>query len=59
LAAWFAKNPEEGELRIRMADEARLKVRRPLVVLFDALDTLATRWDEIRHRTEGLLRLAV
>lgn len=59
LASWFSSNPEEGEGRIRKADELRMRSGRPLVVLFDALDTLATDWTEIRRRTEGLLRLAV
>lgn len=59
LAKWFSANPEAGDRRIRAADEDRRQSRRPLVVLFDALDTLANDWAQIRSRTEGLLRLAV
>lgn len=59
LARWFAANPEAGDRRIRAADEYREQNNLPLVVLFDALDTLANDWAQIRLRTEGLLRLAV
>lgn len=59
LSLWFSQNPETGEKRIRSADEGRHQLGRPLLVLFDALDTLASNWAEIRSRTEGLLRLAV
>jgi len=59
LAKWFSANPEMGDRRIRAADDQRLQRKRPLVVLFDALDTLANDWAQIRLRTEGLLRLAV
>jgi hypothetical protein len=59
LTSWFSANPEAAERRIRLADEQRSREQRPLLVLFDALDTLATDWTEIRRRTEGLLRLAV
>jgi hypothetical protein len=59
LCVWFKKNSETAERRIRLADDHRGTQKRPLLVLFDALDTLATDWAEIRRRTEGLLRLAV
>jgi hypothetical protein len=57
LSQWFSLNPEEGEKRIRAADEGLSG--KTLLVMFDALDTLAEDWVSIRHRTEGLLRLAV
>lgn len=57
LSQWFAANPEDGERRIREADEARADS--VLLVMFDALDTIADDWISIRLRTEGLLRLAV
>ncbi|QHD68348.1 hypothetical protein GS397_15695 [Sphingobium yanoikuyae] len=57
LSEWFAANPEQGERRIREADEARAET--VLLVMFDALDTIADDWVSIRTRTEGLLRLAV
>lgn len=59
LTAWTRTHQEEADLRLRKADEARRTAGRPLLVLFDALDTLASDWGEIRRRTEGLLRLAL
>jgi hypothetical protein len=59
LSKWFADHPEKGERLIRQADEERGLSGKPLLVLFDALDTLASDWEGIRTRTEGLLRLAL
>ena len=56
LSEWLKVNPEEGERLLRIADSSRTK---PLLVMFDALDTLASDWTQIRNRTEGLLKLAV
>ncbi|MGX1747133.1 MULTISPECIES: hypothetical protein [unclassified Brevundimonas] len=56
VASWLQSHPEEGERTIRMADNARPG---PLLVMFDALDTLANDWSQIRLRTIGLLQLAL
>ncbi|MET3761691.1 hypothetical protein [Sphingomonas sp. UYEF23] len=57
LTKWLSDNAEKGDNLLRELDAER--ERRPLVVMFDALDTLGGDWSQIRTRTEGLLRLAV
>lgn len=57
LTQWLHDNAEKGDNLLRELDSER--ERRPLVVMFDALDTLGGDWAQIRARTEGLLRLAV
>lgn len=56
LARWIAADRERSERWIRDANNQRDK---PLLVMFDALDTLAREWVAIREQTAGLLQLAV
>jgi hypothetical protein len=56
LAHWLKEHPEAGEKLLRQADRQR---EQPLLVMFDALDTLAPDWLTIREHTRGLLQLAV
>jgi hypothetical protein len=58
-AQWIDQDPERYEDLILEADRERTATRRPALVVFDALDVLATDWNSIRDLTRGLARLAL
>lgn len=58
-AQWIIDDPEEYENHLIAADKERTSRRRTILVVFDALDVLATDWETVRELTRGLARLAL
>ncbi|UEM24770.1 hypothetical protein JL100_034050 (plasmid) [Skermanella mucosa] len=56
---WAASFPEDLEAGLRRADLALHQKSGRFVLLFDAIDRLGENWEEIRSRTEAILRLAL
>jgi hypothetical protein len=56
---WAAKNPQKVDALLSECDETLAKDNRVLLVLFDALDRLATDWDAARELLSGALRLGL
>ncbi|HEX5999580.1 MAG TPA: hypothetical protein VFZ16_09315 [Hyphomicrobiaceae bacterium] len=56
---WLETDPESFEDALLKEDAARAKRERPLLLVFDALDVLATDWETIRKLTTALARLAL
>ena len=59
LVAWMLQNVEKSEEILRKADQYFASKKSVFVLVFDALDRLASNWHEIRRLTEGVLRLAL
>jgi len=57
--AWLESDPEAFEDSLLHADAERARTGRMLLLVFDALDVLATDWETIRKLTRGLTRLAL
>lgn len=57
--AWIKRDPETYEDTLLAADTARVCDGRKLLVVFDALDRLATDWTTIRTLTRALARVAL
>jgi len=51
-------DPEEWEEAMERADRALRKSKRRVVVIFDALDSLAVEWGRLRDLTDALLEVA-
>ncbi|HEV2678715.1 MAG TPA: hypothetical protein VGV37_29575 [Aliidongia sp.] len=56
---WIEGTPEAFEDALLEVDQRQAAEGRTLLILFDALDVLATDWDSIRTLTRGLARLAL
>jgi hypothetical protein len=57
--SWMLKHIEESEEVLRNADSYFHAEKLKFVLVFDALDRLATNWTTIRPLTEGVLRLSL
>jgi hypothetical protein len=57
--AWIAEDPEKSEAALRKADDHFLRKNQRFLLVFDALDRLATNWDKIRPLSQGILRLTL
>jgi hypothetical protein len=56
---WLEEDPETFEDALLQADNKLDRDGRTLLIVFDALDVLATDWETIRKLTLGLSRLAL
>lgn len=56
--AWVRQNPEPFDELLLQADTQQVTKNRSILILFDALDSLADRWEEIRPLARGLLQVA-
>lgn len=56
---WIEETPEAFEDALLEVDRRQAEDGRILLIVFDALDVLATDWDSIRTLTRGLARLAL
>lgn len=59
VLAWSSNNIEDMEAALRQADAALLQAGQQFLLVFDALDRLATKWSDVRELTTGLLRFAL
>jgi hypothetical protein len=59
VVAWLSTNAEKAEAALRAADNYFTSHNLQFVLVFDALDRLASSWEKIRPLTEGILRLAL
>ncbi len=57
--AWMNQNIERAESALRDADNYFRGANLKFVLVFDALDRLATNWNAIRPLTAGVLRLSL
>ena len=56
---WVEATPEAFEDALVKVDQRQAALGRTMLIVFDALDVLATDWDSIRTLTAGLARLAL
>lgn len=56
---WVLDDPALRNAEFRVLDETLVREARVYVLVFDALDLIAERWEEIRSRMRGLIRVAV
>jgi len=56
LVAWCSEDAERLQQALREADKKLIAKGEKLVVVFDALDRLASEWPDIRERTKALMR---
>ena len=56
--AWVRQNPEPFDALLLEADTHQVTENRSVLILFDALDSLADRWEDIRPLARGLLQVA-
>jgi hypothetical protein len=59
IVAWSRTDPERAEAALRRADENFGSNNQRFLLVFDALDRLASNWGTIRPLTQGILRLAL
>lgn len=59
VAAWAERNPEEYARLLTRTDDTLHTSGRRLLVLFDALDRLASDWTSTRALLQGLLQVAL
>lgn len=59
MARWSAQNPQQLEAILTRCDAALDEKGSVLLILFDALDRLSVRWDEVRRLLAEVLRLAL
>jgi hypothetical protein len=59
VVAWVSANVEKAEAALRQADSYFTSHNLQFMLVFDALDRLASSWEKIRPLTEGILRLTL
>jgi hypothetical protein len=59
IVTWASTNVEKAEAALRQADNYFSSQRLQFMLVFDALDRLASNWATIRPLTEGILRLTL
>jgi hypothetical protein len=59
IVAWVSSNVEKAEAALREADSYFSSNNLQFMLVFDALDRLASSWEKIRPLTEGILRLTL
>src|SRR6266851_4704378 len=59
IVSWAATNVEKSEAALREADTYFSSHNLQFLLVFDALDRLASNWSTIRPLTEGILRLTL
>lgn len=57
--AWIAEDPALRREYFQAADKYLIGEGRQLLVIFDALDTLSSNWDEISNLMRGLLQVGL
>ena len=57
--SWVSSNPEQFDSLLRRADQRQDQSGRTCLILFDALDRLASQWDAIRPHAQALLQVAL
>lgn len=57
--AWIAEDPALRRAQFQAADKYLVGQGRQLLVIFDALDTLSSDWDEISKLMRGLLQVGL
>lgn len=58
-ARFFHEKPQEGDHQLAECDRRLFEQGKVLLVLFDALDRLASEWDTVRTLLKGALRLGL